>query len=415
LAGKPPFTANSLPKVLDKLRFADPVPVGQRAEDVPQELERIISQLLDKDPQQRIPTAVALTKRLEAMLHALTVRPADQPADRAADEDVGADHHEFVVRDPEAETDKHEPVEPPIATRETIAAPVKEAADEPGKDDSQSDKYESENAGPPAKSEAATTVAADRDSPVNRFTTLEEARREQSLQQATVAHDPRHWWKLAGMVVLLGLIVWLVLAALRPPSADTLFKKLARAAEEKTAESLFMVESDIDAFLHRFPQDPRAAQVRGWKEEIELYRLARRLERQSQGRRGSTPLTPVERAYLEAIEHRVRMPELTVVKLEALIAVFDPPAVTDQRARRCVTLARRELKRLRAEIDEWSQEHLKSILARLDHADAIQATEPDTARRIRSGVVELFGDKPWAAEAVTRARQGLATSATSPE
>jgi serine/threonine-protein kinase len=413
LAGKPPFTADSLPKVLDKLRFADAVPVGQRADDVPQELERIITQLLSKDPQQRIPTAVALAKRLEAMLHALTVRADDESAECEAADEVETDRHEFVVRDPEAETDGHDPVPPSIATRETIAAPAQETPDEPPPIDSQSDEPADGAIG--VETEPTRPDEANNEAPANRFTTLEEDRREQSRQQETAAHDPRHWWKLTVPVVLLGLIVWLVLAALRPPSADTLFNKISRTADDGGAESLLLIETDIDAFLNRFPDDERAAQVRDWDEEIELYRLARRLERRAEGRRGSTPLTAVERAYLEAIEHRVRMPELTVGKLEAVIAVFDAPTVTDERERRCVELAHRELNRLREEIDKWSPEHLKSILARLDHADAIEVAQPDTARRIRSGVVELFGNKPWAAEAVARARRGLATGETSPK
>jgi serine/threonine-protein kinase len=413
LAGKPPFTADSLAAVLDKLRYADPVPVGQRAEDVPQELERIISHLLAKDPQQRIPTAVALAKRLEAMLHALTVRPDDEAVNHEAAQDAETDHHEFFVRDPEAETDEHEPVEPSIATRETIAAPAPAASGRPPAEDSEKEQEDVDGAG--GETEPAATAEAEPDAPANRFTTLEEVRRAESREQASAARDPRHWWKLAALIVLLGTIVWLVLAALRPPSADTLFHRLSRAAEDKTAESLLYAETDIDAFLTRFPRDPRAPQVRAWDEEIELYRLARQLERQAQGRGGSTTLTAVERAYLEAIEHRVRNPELTVVKLEAIIGVFGDSTATDERSRRCVELARRDLDRLRTEIDKWSPEDLKSILGELDRADTLEPTRPAEARKIRLYVIELFSNKPWAAEAVTRARQGLSTSETSPE
>ena len=72
-------------------------------------------------------------------------------------------------------------------------------------------------------------------------------------------------------------------------------------------------------------------------------------------------------------------------------------------------------RRLRAEIDEWSLEDLPLILSELDRADVVESSQPDAAGAIRTGIIELYGDKPWAAEAVARARQGLATSETSPE
>jgi serine/threonine-protein kinase len=302
---------------------------------------------------------------------------------------------------------------PSIATRETIGAPLKAATGEPAGNDSPDRAVTANQV--PVKPEQAELDQPEREAPPSRFTTLEEAQREQLRQQASGFRDPRRWWKPAGLFVLLGLIVWFVLAALWPPSAERLFRKLSRAAEDETAESLLQVESDIDAFLERFPKDPRASQVRAWQEEIELYRLARTLERQAQGRRDNTPLTPVERAYLEAIEQRVNSPEAAVVKLEAIVSVFDASTITDQRARRCVELARRDLIRLRAEIGQWSKEHLKSVIRQLDRADAIEANQPETAEAIRRGVVELYGNKPWAAEAVKRARRDLSTSETSPE
>ncbi len=59
LAGRPPFSGKSVPEVVHKVRFESPIPIGRLASDVPVELEHLIDQLLEKNPQKRIPTALA--------------------------------------------------------------------------------------------------------------------------------------------------------------------------------------------------------------------------------------------------------------------------------------------------------------------------------------------------------------------
>ena len=76
LAGRPPFRASNLLEMLQLQRFAEPDPVRRYAPDVPEELELIINQLLEKDPDRHIHTAMVLS-RLEAMRHGLSHRAAD--------------------------------------------------------------------------------------------------------------------------------------------------------------------------------------------------------------------------------------------------------------------------------------------------------------------------------------------------
>src|SRR6185437_7230173 len=80
LARRPPFRAHSLVEMLQLQRFAEPEPVRRFAPDAPAELETIISLLLEKDPEKRIPTAMVLSRRLEAMRHGLSVHPPEPSA-----------------------------------------------------------------------------------------------------------------------------------------------------------------------------------------------------------------------------------------------------------------------------------------------------------------------------------------------
>ena len=73
LAGRPPFAGKTVVQVITALKNDQPVPLRRLAPDTPDELENIVLQLLEKDPQKRIPTALVLANRLKAMEHALSV------------------------------------------------------------------------------------------------------------------------------------------------------------------------------------------------------------------------------------------------------------------------------------------------------------------------------------------------------
>src|SRR5690349_22566016 len=66
LTGEPPFTASSTPAMLVKHISERPVPVEQRRADVPTDLGRSIMMLLEKEPQNRFPSASALVTALDS-------------------------------------------------------------------------------------------------------------------------------------------------------------------------------------------------------------------------------------------------------------------------------------------------------------------------------------------------------------
>src|SRR4051812_23863338 len=75
LTGRPPFRAKNLPQMLQLQRFANPEPVRRYAPETPEQLERVVMQLLSKDPADRFPNTQVLARHLQAMVMALS-RPA---------------------------------------------------------------------------------------------------------------------------------------------------------------------------------------------------------------------------------------------------------------------------------------------------------------------------------------------------
>jgi serine/threonine-protein kinase len=65
LSGAPPFAASSTPAMLVKHLTERPAPLRSKRSDVPEELERIVMVLLEKDPANRLPSAGALVAALD--------------------------------------------------------------------------------------------------------------------------------------------------------------------------------------------------------------------------------------------------------------------------------------------------------------------------------------------------------------
>jgi hypothetical protein len=170
---------------------------------------------------------------------------------------------------------------------------------------------------------------------------------------------------------------------------------------------LLQAEDDIRAFLIRYPADSRAGRVREYEGEINLYRLQRRFDQRVKGLAGTEDLLPVERAYLEAINYVRLDPARGMAKLQSLVDLYDHSGRDTGPTGQCITLALRRLTQLQKEIDEHAGAERALLDNRLDAADAMRVSEPRRAQAMYQAVIELYGHKPWAADAVRRARASL--------
>lgn len=234
---------------------------------------------------------------------------------------------------------------------------------------------------------------------------------EEELDQMPLEEPHRPWvswqtWVLAAALLAVGGTVWYLL---QPPSADALYERILRTADEGTIEALRAAEPTIQEFLTRYSSDPRAEQIRQYERELDLDRLERRFELQASGRlRIHTALSPVEQAYAEAAAAARTNPDLAVVKLQALLDLYENRSDRSGPTGACLELARRRLQRLRQEVEHRAAGGLQVLQERLHRAEQLEKTSPETARAIRQAIVELYANKPWAAPAVTQAKAALA-------
>ena len=215
----------------------------------------------------------------------------------------------------------------------------------------------------------------------------------------------------------MGVAAWYLL---RPVSNDALYERIMAVAS-KPGASLTEAEDDIAKLLARpgFSKDPRWQTVRELQREIELDQLRREFERSVRDRENAgEALAPVERQLLEAKEVGRYDRQRAIMMLEAMLRLYpdkiDDPGPTGQ----WLQLARWEQEELREQLEAEIADHLAVLKSRLDRADELarsdSAEHKQEARQMRQAAVELYGDQPWAQEALKRAREALAEEKRSP-
>jgi serine/threonine-protein kinase len=369
LAGRPPFRSDTLVEMLQMQRYAEPEPIKRFAPETPDELARIIHQLLEKDPQKRFPNALILSRALEAMERGLSVSASRGEAD-------------FVVADDEIEIDQgYSPQAPTLSPTQLAEAEGRAAGQSAGPATAATMAYSPTE----QKSQAAPTAPPEEPA-ADRFTKVAEKREEPNRLAEAIAAllAPQTLALVAGLVVL-AAGAWYFL---RPPSADALYARIEAAADAGDPERLKAATGDMQAFLARFPDDPRAEEVQSLADEAEES-------------------GPIARAYAEAKRSMLFNPEQAQARFQALIDLYDDGETGSKVAQKYVRLARVQQKRLAQRVDRYVDEGRKLVESRLQKAASLAANDPPAARKIYAGVVELYRDKPWAADLVRQAEDAL--------
>ena len=422
LARRPVFRGNSLGEVIYKQQFETPEPLRRYNGEVPEELERIIMQLLEKDPAKRIANAMILGRCLEAMQHAMPSPAATIQADLSYydPQPSASDPTAAVSMDGDAPTASIQPqpvAEPadtqpfmPVSQQRPAKPSEASVGDLPATVATVSQPQVS-NAAADTKGGAAETKSAGHFVHVSR----DELGRDET-EQPKSAIISLQTWILAGGLLLVGLGAWYLL---RPPKADALYHRIAARTENAKIESIIQAEDDIREYLdlypgELYPGDHRASNLRKYQREIDLEKLQHRFDLLERGLAPADNLLPVERAYLEALGYQHFSAELCMAKLQALVDLYENYAETAGPTGDCVTLAQRRLQQLKTSVEQYTPEQLDVIEKHLDQADSLLASEPNRAQTMYRAAIELYSAKPWAAAAVRRAQAALDKMKTKP-
>jgi serine/threonine-protein kinase len=432
LAGRPPFRAKSLPQMLQLQRFAKPEPVRRYAPDTPEQLERVIMQLLAKNPADRYPNTQVLARHLQAMVLALS---------RTA-------HDDFALESDHREADGIEPKDD-YSLAIDVTKSESELAQAGGADESAAEsrpaarQIDSHNAATLAADElnqdraAATSGSPPATAPTDgvaplpaarsaRFTTIE-------AEEARLRAEQQRSWvtmaiQLAGLAAVLGGMAALALYLSRPPSADELYRTITSTSSADDDASLGNVEREINEFLAMYPNDSRAAELVRYREQALLDRVERKLQRGARGNDSAeAELIPAERLYLRAVGMANDSPEAAAATLKSLIDLYGAedthggsdqssasqtaaPESDDVRERMniVVQLAERRLAALQTSIAKQRDVQLADLRERVQAAQQLADSYPQRAAAMYQAIVDLHSHDEWAAEVVQEASNQLA-------
>ncbi|NOZ41513.1 MAG: serine/threonine protein kinase [Planctomycetes bacterium] len=425
LAGRPPFKAKTMPEMLQLQRFAEPEPVRRYAVDTPDQLDRLISQLLAKEPSERFPNVLVLSRHMEAMEKALSRPVKGETEDEISTTDFArpsSSNAATINEDATLAFDApiilpHEtsqgPPHPDLYDAPTLAQPLEPASDVPP------------SSGTKAASlleQKPTFIDDEPAKKTSHFTTVDEdARRlrEQSRSNPLVLAS-----QLGGLLITLGFLMWGGWQLMRPPTADELYSKLYQVIETEDLNNLSREDaSDVESFFTRFPDDPRAKELQPLREQLQFQKYERQARNRSRFA-GTSGLKPVERIYFEALAVAKDDPARALSKLRALLALYDPTekvidfesakALSKQfeelgDARLLVT-ARQRVEKLRGQLQESASTQLPALRERLAAAAKLRQTDPARANRMYQAIIRLYQDQAWAHNAVSQAKKEMTSN-----
>ena len=329
---------------------------------MPQELERIIHQLLAKSPDDRVPTALALSKRLQALQHGLTMR---------------------VPRD-EVEQSEHSKsaVEPPAGQdggfhfRDTMAA--------------SSATHDEERV-------ASTSVVQP-----DHYISVERAPRI-FPKPVRDEHQLLRSLAISGLTLLLLFLGWMAWLLLTPPSADDLFAAIERANSTGDLR-LGKAESKVRRFLSEFPDDPRVEQVTEWRSQIAAGRIESRLERTM--RHGWNPGkgSPLEELIMRGMQFELNDPARAKKMFENVLFMYPTSTEMGHDDELLLLVVNNRLRKMQVQLNRSVDTHLALIQNRLDKAQGIEAIDPRSAIAILEAIVAVYAEFPWAAKSVQEAQ-----------
>ncbi|MDR1053493.1 MAG: serine/threonine protein kinase [Planctomycetaceae bacterium] len=482
ILNKPPFTAKHLVEVIKKHQENMIEPIRLSRVDVPEEMETIILNLLQIQPNSRPQSPFAVARRFQAILQnqfgqieKITIRPTldnsnsqNQLPNAAVDVKIVSFNGKIAENNSNNST-----ADSPNDHTNDINATKSLTNIEPSKQNNNinSTQFEFE------RQHNINDKANENDFNRNKNGIDDAARESRSgieklpmnfsagsdKIQATAKYDTQHsvftkvneheLGELSGLPAAssslislqtifaslsLLLIGGVVLYILQPVPPDVLYERILAKLhnaddEDVSVESLRRAEVEIRYFLNHYADHVRVGQVRMYEDQLNLANLERRLEWR---RQISDPaaISPVERAYLEATSWIKSDPTKAIIKLQAVIDLFGNEIVPPQPEERtdkenntdqaeqtnqknsyrlqsptemCVELARRRLREIEKRIETITADQEAFLEKRIQDAKNLIDSEPEQAKKLLTGIIELYSDQNWTIKHVNESRNLL--------
>ncbi len=447
-AGRPPFAGRTMTRVIESLQRETPAPLDLIAPDVPVEIVQLVHNLLEKVPDERPPTALAVMNRMKAIRaglqrqaelseslktpvrqlpHPDSNQPLDQPT-----KGQGADTGETPTVVAEDAIVRRTALPQNDLTMQESASVVNPRTSSTHRDEDYALTGESVRPdrsavksgsgvkqGTGAASASPTMVsgaAAKVDSPSietqpTHFNTVQEHQRRRGLwEQDDDEVKTNQWGQLLSIAALVSVLIGaagLFLWSMRRPSAEDLYQSIL-ASQARDDQTTF--RSQLDQFKRLYPDDARSEELEPFLDELDSAKIMRRLRLAAVHEGGDDHLAPYQQSFLEAMRDVEHDPAKTRTMLRHWLDVYDPPVNTTNDAhlpelKSISRAAKQELQRLSVKSIPPGDARAEELIRRIEWAS--QSLEKSDLRKMLQGIESLYGDKPWAVPAIETARQRL--------
>ena len=447
LTGRPPFRGKNATQVLDMLKNQPPARLDLIDPDLPEPLVELVHELLEKNPSDRPPTSLSVSKRLKAMRAGLekilateigeqSVIPSDTRDGNNAEVSgetratplTEAVPNQTAVGDTQSSPTDHLGTNAPDASAATEATQFSDANLTRGSEDltqlneSQVASVRAGNSiqqaptrGPsPATQVAQTIQTANLDSDQfelapelqTHFQEAEVARQSERQREAEQTHA-NHWPQrlgIAAMVVVLIVGLYLLLQAMQPPTADELYQQTLLPNSGPAQR----------AFVKNFPDDPRRVQV---EDTLMLAKLEAATKRISmQNNIGIKEISSAEVAFLSVftasdLPSDQQLANDRLKSINDWLTSFGEQSGDDQLTE-LIELVQYEANRIQSgRPDPRMDPRLRDLTQQIR---SIPDDANDKKERLES-LINLFKDETWAEPAISEARTRLGQSESDDE
>ncbi|MEW4527749.1 serine/threonine-protein kinase [Maioricimonas sp. JC845] len=333
LTGRTPFESETQPEMLFKHIQDDPPSVREYNMDVPIWLDRLIDEMLAKEPEDRPYDALAVQVQLEE-------------------------------------------VRTKVAEQESI---IRETAE---------------------GGQSALTIK-DGDRQLATKLVSKKKKKRKKKKELEVPVYERTWFLGTALAAVIALITW----SFWPESEAAVYDRIQQVMTSEDPGEWGAAESDIKDYLERFPEGVQVTQVRGWHDQIEMYRAERRAE--TNIRFGRDPQSEAEQLFVEAKQYEKFGDRLTALsKYEAMVTLLQEQR-DDANVRPFINLARRQAERIKSSVGS-STDRTAFLKEQLSDADTLYLSgEAVRAREKWQSIVRLYGDNAEFEVYVQQARSRL--------
>ena len=386
LSGRPPFTANSIEESLRNLTRVPAPRISQSVPGVPEEIEEVISKLMEKKPPKRIATALALHHQLEDIEESLKGYSEAKTAETRSGGPSTSDTRSRGAKGDKTSAGTMQ-IDKNMVTMSNLT------------DDSTSSRKKRDSSLPPNfPTRADRTVVEELPedgSPPKRPKPRGDFHNRVSERERTVVSDPvddpiEEKYGKGILPTLLALLAVVSIATIgmwlnyQVPSADQLYSEIQSRPPSAVLE-------ECESFMASYPDDGRIDTVKRIHEFGKATTYYSKLTNRLQARKnliGESLLTEIERQFMEIAELAKSNFEAANIRMDAFVQIHGRNPDLSERDRDCVDAA----KSFQLKIREDARKQAKTNLASISYAmeEAAKDTPTEAAKTYRS-IIELYG------------------------